>query len=29
LNDDLRKTFCRWHPGMKSDSESATFKDAA
>ena len=29
LNDDLRKTFCRWYPGMKSDSASATFKDAA
>jgi hypothetical protein len=29
LNDDLRKTFCRWYPGMKSDSGSATFKDAA
>jgi hypothetical protein len=29
LNDDLRKTFCRWYPGMQSDSESATFKEAA
>ena len=29
LNDDLRKTFCRWYPGMKSDSGSATFKEAA
>jgi hypothetical protein len=29
LNDDLRKTFCRWYPGMKSDSASAIFKDAA
>jgi hypothetical protein len=27
--DHLRKTFCRWHPGMKSDSGTATFKDAA
>jgi hypothetical protein len=29
LNDDLRKTFCRWYPGMKSDSGSAAFKDDA
>jgi hypothetical protein len=29
LNGDLRKTFCRWYPGMTSDSESATFQDAA
>jgi hypothetical protein len=29
LNDDLRKTFCRWYPGMTSDSESAKFQDAA
>jgi hypothetical protein len=28
-DDDLRKTFCRWYPGMKSDSGPATFQDAA
>ena len=28
LNDDLRETFCRWFPGMKSE-EQATLKAAA
>ena len=29
LNNDLRETFCRWYPGMKSDLGSTKFKDAA
>jgi len=23
LNDDLRETFCRWFPGMKSEEKAA------
>jgi hypothetical protein len=28
LNDDLRGTFCRWFPGMKSEEQTA-LKDVA
>jgi hypothetical protein len=29
LNDDLRKTFGRWFPGMRSEEEPAELKEAA
>jgi hypothetical protein len=29
LNDDLRKTFGRWFPGMRAEEEPAALKEAA
>ncbi len=29
LNDELRKTFCRWHPGMSPDTGATTLQVAA
>jgi hypothetical protein len=29
LNEDLRKTFCRWYPGMQIPSSKAELKAAA
>jgi hypothetical protein len=29
LNDELRKTFVRWHPGMQTDQETNIVKKAA
>jgi hypothetical protein len=29
LNDELRETFARWYPGMRTDQEASLAKKAA